>query len=68
MRFIMLALCLSACSAYPVIDWPATATTAGPPALLPQAALGPSASKGDPGQDLVARSAALHAWAAGVAP
>ena len=66
MRYIMIALLLSACSPYPKIDWPAAAAVKAHPTLLPQAALtsGPAAT--DPGQELVTRADSLRAKVSGV--
>ncbi|MBI1170609.1 hypothetical protein GC209_04345 [bacterium] len=69
MRPMILVLMLSACSAYPHVDWPAGAPTAPRPALVPQAeVLGSGPVAQDRGPPLVARAAALRAWAGSVAP
>ena len=64
MRFIPLALLLSACAAYPKIDWPAGVAAAPPPHLLPQAELLGTPPAKDPSPSLVSRADALRAWAA----
>ena len=63
MRYVILALLLSACTAYPKIDWPAGSGAVPAPQLLPQAALvaGPTAT--DPGPALAGRAGALRNWA-----
>jgi hypothetical protein len=71
MRLILIALMLSACSAYPRIDWPAGGS-GGPsggaaPALLPQSEFAPQPAGADTGAALGARAAALRGWAASVA-
>ena len=66
MRFMILALMLSACSAYPVIDWPAGAKTAAAPALLPQSEIVRAGVISDPANALVARATGLRGWAAGL--
>jgi hypothetical protein len=68
---ILIALMLSACSAYPKIDWPAGPAAGAAPALLPQSEiLGATGAMGvasDPSGVLVARAAALRGWAGSVA-
>lgn len=64
MRHVILALLLlSACTAYPKLDWPAGSGAVPAPKLLPQAALvaGPTAT--DPGPALAGRAGALRNWA-----
>ena len=60
MRYII-SLLLSACSAYPKIDWPAAASAKLHPTLLPQAALASGPVATDPGADLLARADSLRA-------
>ena len=67
MRMILIALMLSACSAYPKIDWPAGPRAGAAPVLLPQSEIGGTSGDADPGGALVARAAALRGWAGSVA-
>jgi hypothetical protein len=68
MRYVLIALLLSACSAYPKIDWPAGPAAGAAPALLPQSEIVGTGGATDPGGALVSRAAALRGWAASVAP
>ncbi len=68
MRFIPLALLLSACAAYPKIDWPAGVPPAKAPHLLPQAELAGATPSADAGPALVSRADSLRAWAASLTP
>ncbi len=63
MRMILIALMLTACSAYPRIDWPAGPQAGASPALLPQSEILGAGGAADPGSILVARAAALRDWA-----
>lgn len=68
MRYLILALMLSACTAHPKVDWPAGAGAVAAPKLLPQAALvaGPTAT--DPGPALAGRAGTLRNWATAQIP
>lgn len=67
MRYILLALLLSACAAYPKIDWPAGVAPKAHPTLLPQADLASAGAKAtDPGPALVSRANALRASVGGL--
>lgn len=68
MRYIALALLLSACTAYPRIDWPTGVQPTKAPHLLPQAELLAGTTAPDTAPDLVSRAAALRAWAASLTP
>ncbi|NBZ90092.1 hypothetical protein [Stagnihabitans tardus] len=63
MRFVLICLCLSACVARPVVDWPPGAPPATP-GLLPLQGLIPDPVPADPGPGVAARGAALRDWAA----
>lgn len=67
MRVILIALMLSACSAYPKIDWPVGPSAGAAPALVPQSEIAGVTVAADQGGALSARTAALRAWAASVA-
>ena len=67
MRMILIALLLSACAAYPKIDWPAGTSGGVTPALLPQSQIPGASAAADPGGALVAHAAALRGWAGSVA-
>ncbi len=67
MRYVLLACLLSACSAYPVVQWPnGTGVT---PALLPLADLDANPAT-FAGADLAlgAKAADLQAWSGAVTP
>ena len=62
MRFVLICLCLSACAARPVVDWPPGAAPATP-GLLPLTGLVAGVVPDDPGPGVAARGAALRDWA-----
>lgn len=67
MRLMILVLMMSACSAYPHVDWPDGVPDNPPPTLVPQLQVlgGPVAQ--DRGPALVVRANALRVWANDVA-
>ncbi|MGV8985252.1 MAG: hypothetical protein ACOH2H_03080 [Cypionkella sp.] len=67
MRFLILSLFLTGCSAYPRLDWPAGVATAPAPPLVPQSQVLTGTVAKDTGPAVVARAAALRSWAASVA-
>ena len=66
MRYVILACLLSACSAYPVVQWPQGAGAT--PALLPQADIMGAAAGQAAAPSISGRAADLHAWASSVTP
>lgn len=68
MRYVILALMLSACTAHPKIDWPAGSGTVPAPRLLPQSELLPAPAATDPGPALAGRAGGLRNWAASRPP
>ena len=65
MRYVILACLLSACSAYPAVQWP---QGGGPtPALLTQADLQVTPASEAADASLGPRAAGLRAWAGSVA-
>lgn len=68
MRFLILALLLSACAAYPKIDWPSGPAGVATPALLPQADFAAPVTGADPGPALLARARVLRGASAAGTP
>jgi len=65
MRYVILFCLLSACSAYPAVQWP---QGSGPtPGFLPRAALQMSPASEAADASLGTRAAGLRAWAMSVA-